>query len=164
MPRKDATVKARQLARAKLSAHLAAQRKREQAIEADLAVFFDTDAAISAAAAQRDAAIAKANDDYARATEAVTARRADALARLRANGQTVAALTELTGLPQRQLRALIASAPDDGDSPAASQGSAPDAMSTDTAAAPKGAPAKGASGAGGKEPAVAAAHEAGPGS
>lgn len=111
MAKKDSAVKARQRAREQMAAKLAEQRQREQANEADLATFFETEDALTAAATQRDDAIAKAHRDYDKATSKVTATRASALAAIRGRGETVADITTLTGLTTREVTALLKSTP-----------------------------------------------------
>ncbi|MGH3803927.1 MAG: hypothetical protein ACRDTD_28110 [Pseudonocardiaceae bacterium] len=107
MAKKDSAVKARQRARERMAAKLAEQRKREEANEADLARFFETEESLTKAAHDRDAAIDKARRDYEKATSKVTSSRAESLAAMRDRGESVADLATLTGLTTREVNALL---------------------------------------------------------
>ena len=138
MAKKDSAVKARQRAREQMAAKLAEQRKREQANEADLATFFETEDALTAAADERDAAIAKAHSDYDKATGKVTATRSSALAAIRGRGETVADLATLTGLTTREVNALLKTT--HGSSPAekkTAEKTVESATATDRSATPE---------------------------
>lgn len=110
--------RARTRARERMADKLAEQRRREREVQDLLEGFLRTEDTISKAATKREAAIARADAELAAAEDSVKTERAAAVAAMRALGQSVSDIADLTGLPASQVRSLIqhARAADKGSS------------------------------------------------
>lgn len=98
---------ARDRARRRMAERMAAIQEREKANEADLAILFAAGDTLATAERRRVAAIASAEDEFRHAGEHATATRADAFARMRARGETVDSIAELTGEPVGEIRRIL---------------------------------------------------------
>ena len=98
---------ARDLARKKVAAQREAQRLRDQANETDLATVLKAAEAVPAAETVRDKAIAAAKTKCQSKVDEAHTRMGAALAAMRDRGETIAALAELSDLPDTEVRRLI---------------------------------------------------------
>ncbi len=102
----SSTPSARTRARARMADKLAEQRRREQEVQDRLESFLRAQDTIDSARAKRDAAIAKADRALAAAQESVDDERAEHVAAMRAAGQSVTDIADLTGITAKEVRAL----------------------------------------------------------
>ncbi len=107
--------RARERARAQLADKQAATRAREKANEDDLAAFFTHTETVEDAARIRHEIIAAAHTAYDDTVTGARAEQAGRLHAMRARGETVSELAELTGWSAAEVRAALKTTTGGGD-------------------------------------------------